>query len=327
MDYGVGGARCSGTTRRSSASSIQRNKIHDPRYGANSWTDGHPAGPQGITFSDCGGNHVFRYNEIYSSTTATTSTTASAARTTSPTAGFPNADTDIYGNTISHTWDDAIEAEGGNTQRAHLGQLHGPHRHRRREHRDPVADRCTSSATCTTAAASSRRRRSTDRTTAHVRSSRARSGGFGNGRRYVFHNTMLQAHAVGLAVPAGRRRRHRRRGQQLVTNTVSRNNIYHVWKSSWTRSHATAAAATTSTTTCATATSRLRRRRGQRHRRHADLRVGQRLAERGGRHYQLAPNSPGYDRGAALANFNDGFTGAGPDVGAHEAGTAAMSLA
>ena len=28
--------------------------------------------------------------------------------------GFPNADTDIYGNKLSHAWDDAIEAEGAN---------------------------------------------------------------------------------------------------------------------------------------------------------------------------------------------------------------------
>jgi hypothetical protein len=42
--------------------------------------------------------------------------------------------------------------------------------------------------------------------------------------------------------------------------------------------------------------------------------------------YQLAPNSPGYDRGARIPNFNDNFTGAAPDMGAHEAGTAAMKL-
>jgi hypothetical protein len=42
--------------------------------------------------------------------------------------------------------------------------------------------------------------------------------------------------------------------------------------------------------------------------------------------YQLAPNSPGYDRGARIPNFNDGFTGAAPDMGAHEAGTPAMKL-
>src|SRR5688572_16049347 len=41
---------------------IQRNKIHDPRYGANSWSDGHPAGAQAVAFSHCGGQLVIRHN-------------------------------------------------------------------------------------------------------------------------------------------------------------------------------------------------------------------------------------------------------------------------
>jgi len=42
-------------------------------------------------------------------------------------------------------------------------------------------------------------------------------------------------------------------------------------------------------------------------------------ASDGGGMYQLAPTSTGYDRGARIPNFNDDFTGAAPDVGAHEA--------
>ena len=42
--------------------------------------------------------------------------------------------------------------------------------------------------------------------------------------------------------------------------------------------------------------------------------------------YQLAPKSLGYDKGVRIPNFNDGFTGAAPDVGAHEAGTPAMKF-
>jgi hypothetical protein len=40
--------------------------------------------------------------------------------------------------------------------------------------------------------------------------------------------------------------------------------------------------------------------------------------------YQQATNSPGYDRGVRLPNFNDNFTGSGPDVGAAETGRPAM---
>ena len=35
----------------------------------------------------------------------------------------------------------------------------------------------------------------------------------------------------------------------------------------------------------------------------------------------LAANSPGYDAGIVLPNFNDGYQGAGPDIGAVEHGT------
>jgi hypothetical protein len=44
------------------------------------------------------------------------------------------------------------------------------------------------------------------------------------------------------------------------------------------------------------------------------------VAGRTGR-YQLRPGSPGFDAGTLLPNFNDGYTGAAPDIGAHEYGT------
>jgi hypothetical protein len=42
--------------------------------------------------------------------------------------------------------------------------------------------------------------------------------------------------------------------------------------------------------------------------------------------YQLAAGTPGYDQGARIPNFNDGFLGAAPDVGAAEAGAPAMKF-
>jgi len=48
-------------------------------------------------------------------------------------------------------------------------------------------------------------------------------------------------------------------------------------------------------------------------------------SEAGG-NYQLAPHSPGFDKGARIPNFNDGFNGAAPDMGAHEAGKPSMQL-
>src|SRR6185436_19377924 len=59
-------AVCPTSSQSMQRATIQRNKMYNPRYSANSWSDGRPAGPQAITFSYCGGNHVMRHNEIYS---------------------------------------------------------------------------------------------------------------------------------------------------------------------------------------------------------------------------------------------------------------------
>ena len=42
--------------------------------------------------------------------------------------------------------------------------------------------------------------------------------------------------------------------------------------------------------------------------------------------YQLAPTSPGYDKGMKIPNFNDDYRGAAPDMGAHEAGSPPMKF-
>jgi CubicO group peptidase (beta-lactamase class C family) len=42
--------------------------------------------------------------------------------------------------------------------------------------------------------------------------------------------------------------------------------------------------------------------------------------------FALATKSPGFDAGIVIPNFNDGFTGAAPDLGAHEAGTEPMEF-
>lgn len=42
--------------------------------------------------------------------------------------------------------------------------------------------------------------------------------------------------------------------------------------------------------------------------------------------FALSPGSRGFDAGVALPNFNDGFAGAGPDIGAQEAGSAPMEF-
>jgi len=97
---------------------VQGNRIRDPRYGANPWQSEahghmHPYGPLGMMFDRCGSNHVIRYNEIGSSNGNRFKDGIGGAENFS-TAGFPWADSDIYGNRIAEVYDDGIEAEGGN---------------------------------------------------------------------------------------------------------------------------------------------------------------------------------------------------------------------
>ena len=100
---------------------IQHNDIHHPRSGANNWrqfrpkynTD-HPLGPQAISLWDTGGHHVIRHNRIYSSPGYYFNDGIGGGNNFSYSGGAPGNDSDIYGNEISHCWDEAIEAEGGN---------------------------------------------------------------------------------------------------------------------------------------------------------------------------------------------------------------------
>ncbi len=305
---------------------IQRNKLHDPRYTTNSWDFGHPAGPQAITYMHCGGNHVFRYNEIFSADGKKYMNDAIGGGDNFSDIGFPNADTDIYGNRISHTWDDAIEAEGGNRNVRIWGN-----------YLDQTAIGIATTVTHFGPVYVFRnvynrsRMKSQKALDSDDRSHFGKSGtqsGFGGGRRYVLHNTLLQATQSGVTNPLGAGGGIIAAGTSSpVTNTVSRNNILHIWKTHW---------------------DSIRTQGGGGNDFDYDLRNGGIAAYAGaepngivgtpvyksghgwsnwaGGNYQLDRSSPGYDKGVRLPNFNDGFTGNAPDMGAHEADTPAMKL-
>ena len=272
---------------------VQRNRIHHPRYGANSWSWGHPAGPQAITLGYCGGNHVIRWNEIYSEDGKYFNDAIGGEDNFSAT-GFPNADTDIYGNRISHAWDDGIEAEGGNrnvriwgnyldltavgiaSTVTHAGPLYVFRnvyaRSRKMSERAPDAD---------------------DRGPFF----KAGEGeGFGGGRRYVFHNTSLQPggnQGAGGGISGN--------SSQPLTNTVTRNNIWNIWKRHWDVINEAGGAGNDFD---------------------YDLYNGRLSAYRGAEKNGIAFEgaADGKDRGVRIANFNDGYVGAAPDIGAQENG-------
>ena len=93
---------------------VERNKIHDSRDNSNSWdAGGHPLGPNGINFGMTGGNHVFRYNSIYTTDTTKKFMDGIGGGDNFTYNGSPGKDSDIYGNDIEDVYDDGIEAEGG----------------------------------------------------------------------------------------------------------------------------------------------------------------------------------------------------------------------
>jgi hypothetical protein len=211
---------------------IQRNTIMNPRHGANPWRTStaqakHPAGPQGVMFERCGRNHVIRYNDVASSNGNFYNDGIGGGENFS-TAGFPWADSDIYGNRVSQAYDDGIEAEGGNRNvriwgnyldqvfvaianaatavgplyvwrnvSNRMGGMNNPGISPDLEHRGPFIKAGSNSP--------------------------AASGG----RAYYFHNTVLQPPGGRYALGAGWG--INKSGGTLV-NFVSRNNIWQIHK-------------------------------------------------------------------------------------------------
>ena len=146
---------------------------------------------------------------------------------------------------------------------------------------------------------------------------------FGNGRRYLFHNTMLQAQRSGCSNGLGGGAGVGGTGDtQLVHNTISMNNIYHLWKPNGMvyqvgsdnlfQNDMYNGSAGTAITSGINATPTYASGNGWQ-------------SEDGG-NYALASGTPGFDGAVRIPNFNDAFVGAAPDVGAAEAGAPAMKF-
>ena len=263
---------------------IQRNRIHGPRHGANSWSEGHPQGPQAITFSNCGGNHVIRDNHIRGGE-GRKYNDAIGGEDNFSNYGFPNADSDIYRNRVADAWDDGIEAEGGNRN----VRIWGNH----------IDNTATGIATTATAVGPvyifrnvyDRSRfygaKSPDEDSRQPFFKAGSAPGLGDGRRYIFHNTMLQSRDKSARLPLGAGLAIGGTGSdQPVNNTWSINNLYRLRRDGL------------------GATSQLGRDNVFRN----DLTLGPdddnpRLARDGGRR---------------IPNFNDDFAGKAPDIGAKE---------
>lgn len=97
---------------------VQNCRLHHPRSGSNSWAEQrpgtnskHPEGPQGIVFRGGKGGHVIRSNRIYSDMEHMFNDGMGDTHNFTY-GGFPVRDSDIHDNFVSHCWDDGLEIEG-----------------------------------------------------------------------------------------------------------------------------------------------------------------------------------------------------------------------
>ncbi|MEO9946953.1 right-handed parallel beta-helix repeat-containing protein [Paraglaciecola sp.] len=311
---------------------IQRNKIHHPNYDSNNWeeyrvaTDTyHPEGAQAISFENTAGNHVIRYNEIYSDEDHYFNDGIGGLENYSYN-GSPNRDSDIYGNYISHCWDDGIEAEGANRNVRIWGNY--------------ITKTFVGIATAGTSIGPLYIWRNIYGISQESDLSgwdSTRRGGFiktqnkesyTGGKMFVFHNTILQptieeaSETVGPYTGLG--------WGGNMDNVMSRNNILTVQNSE---------------------TPSINGQVGDNGDYDYDLYNGRIDGEetsqengiKGSPTYYAVPDyskvlttgvgifvlgkeSLGYDSGVKIANFNDNFQGDAPDIGAHEVGTAPMEF-
>jgi hypothetical protein len=297
---------------------VQRNYLHHPRSNSNNWRQArpapgkrestHPEGPQIICLWDSEGNHVVRYNTVDSDDEHQYNDIFGAGHNFSL-QGFPNCDSDIYGNLLSHCWDDAIESEGANCNVRIWGNY---------------LSSCYVGIAC--ASTSIGPLYVWRNVTGAMRVAPGQwSGGFlktsdnlGGGRIFVFHNTILQPPAPDGGTGTIGAQQGLGWGGAIV-NVTSRNNILHVTRSA------------------------LRNQRGgslcdydyDLYSGRSAIPAGQEAhgikgvpiyatgtgLQDGQGKFELSPASPGYDAGLRLPNFNDNATRRGPDLGAHEAGS------
>jgi len=299
---------------------IQRCRMHHPSWDTNSWAEKHgqsthPQGPQTVVFWESAGNHVIRYNEVWSDQDHYFNDGMGAGKNGSY-RGFPGADSDIYGNYIANCWDDGIEAEGSN-QNVRIWNNYVE------EVLIPVANAATSIGPLYIWQNVSGRSYSPPGSSWSMTHGPFIKMGFADGEQwmtghmYIFNNTIFQEHGNGVGGLGG--------DSRIIKHCTTRNNILHVREED---RHSIAV-----------------------DRRHADndfdydltsaafpegheqhgLKGVPRYVEDAGFDlqtktgmFQLAPGSQGMDAGVVIPNFCEAIDGNQPDLGAHESGTGRM---
>jgi len=301
---------------------VQRNIIHNPYSDTNSWSEYrakygsyHPRGPTAIGFVKSAGNHIIRYNEIYSDEDHYFDDCMGAGNN-----NFPNRDSDIYGNYIANCWDDGIEAEDDNCNVRIWGNFI-----------EWTFVKIAVAPTTIGPVYVWRNVAGVARADDIHSWNDVSRGGFlktndGGGKTYVFHNTLLQpGQPRGTLYPLGCGRGLGWGGRML--NTTSRNNILHVADPRYPG---------IKDCTGVTYHDALGDYDYDLFNSHNEVYAGAEPhgikgvpiydPDNGDGDFMLDRSSPGYDAGAVIPNFNDNYSGAAPDLGAHEAGSPPMEF-
>lgn len=291
---------------------VQRCRIHHPTYDGNNWHEPtyptHAQGPQCITLFNTAGNHVIRYNECYSDLEHMYNDGIGGGSNGSY-RGSPGPDSDIYGNLISHCWDDGLEVEGGSrnvrvwdnyiTQcmmmignaPASIGPLY--------LWRNVVAQSQSHPG---------------DGGGNFLKMGFATGENWMTGHMYIFHNTIFQS---GEWLPTGGLG-----GNRIVKHTMSRNNILHVrspqnWSASDNAANADNDFDFDLYNGRVPASQETHGVRGvPSYAPGAGFDPGSCTGQ-----FQLLPDSTGANVGQVIPNFSDGYTGHAPDIGAHQRNT------
>ncbi|MBI5397542.1 MAG: right-handed parallel beta-helix repeat-containing protein [Verrucomicrobia bacterium] len=290
---------------------VQRCKLHHPTFDGSTWYEPvhptHTMGPQCISLFNTAGNHVIRYNECFSDLEHMYNDVIGGGSNGSF-RGSPGHDSDIYGNLVSHCWDDGLEVEGGNrnvrvwdnyiTQSmmmignaaTSIGPLYIWRNVVTRSQSQPNAG------------------------SGHfLKMGYAGSEDWMTGHQYVFHNTLFRSDEW---LPTGGLG-----GNRIVKHTVSRNNILHVRDAKG----LSASGAKQNTDNdfdydlCNGQVPGGSEAHGVQGKPVYAAGAGFDMASKTGR-FQLAPNSPGAGAAQPIPNFSDGHTGKAPDIGAHQRG-------
>ncbi len=293
---------------------VQRCKLHHPHSNGSPWDEKfrhHTVGPQCISLFNTAGNHVIRYNECYSDLEHMYNDVIGGGSNGSF-RGSPGPDSDIYGNVVSHCWDDGLEVEGGSrnvrvwgnyiTQAmmgignaaASIGPLYIWGNIYGRSQRAPGAPGLH-----------------------FLKMGYAGSEDWMTGHMYVFHNTVFQEDGW---LPQGGLGANR-----IVKHVVARNNILQVRQASG-YSVSENKSNTDNDFDYDLFSGRVPKGQESHGIRGEPVYApgaGFEAASGTGR-FQLAPDSPGAGRGFVIPNFSDGFTGPAPDMGAHQRGTPPM---